>query len=83
VIEGSYLAPGYYDETFERAGLSIRFRSRTYPLERYAKALESAGFLIERLLEPARLDAVVTDDPAEARWQRVANFLFLRAVKRN
>lgn len=82
VIRGSYLAPGSYDETYERAGLSMRFRSRTYPLEAYARALESAGFLIERIVEPAQLDEAVAADPAEARWQRLANFLFVRAVKR-
>jgi hypothetical protein len=82
MIEGSYLASGYYDATFERAGLSMRFKSRTYPLERYARALESAGLLIERIVEPAQLDEVVAVDPAEKRWQRLANFLFLRAVKR-
>lgn len=81
VIEGSYLAPRYYDATFERDGLSMRFRYRTHSLEAYARALESAGFLIQRILEPAQLDEVVAGDPAEARWQRLANFMFVRAVK--
>lgn len=81
VIDGDYLEGGVFDQTFERAGLVMRFRSLTYPLEAYSRALEHAGLLIEMLREPAQTDEQVQMDPAERRWQRLPNFLFLRAVK--
>jgi SAM-dependent methyltransferase len=81
VIEGNYLKSGSFDETFERAGLIMRFRGLTHPIEAYARALEDAGLLIDRLREPAQRDAAVASDPAEARWQRLPMFLFIRAVR--
>ena len=81
VIDGDYLTSGVFDQTFERAGLTMRFRGSTVPLEGYFAALEGAGFLIERLLEPAQRPEAVEADPAEGRWQRLPNFLFMRAVK--
>jgi hypothetical protein len=59
----------------------MRFRGFTHSIESYAWALEDTGLLIERLREPAQRDDVVASDPAEARWQRIPNFLFIRAVK--
>ena len=38
VIERSYFAERAYEETFERDGLTFTFRSRSYPLEAYARA---------------------------------------------
>jgi ubiquinone/menaquinone biosynthesis C-methylase UbiE len=35
VITGTYLAAHLFDDTFERAGLSMRFKSWCYPLEEY------------------------------------------------
>jgi SAM-dependent methyltransferase len=81
VIDGDYLGGSVFDQTFERAGLVMRFRGLTYPLEAYSRALEDAGLLIEMLREPAQTDEQVKADPAEGRWQRLPNFLFLRAVK--
>jgi len=70
-----------FDEAFERDGLSIRFFGYAYPLEAYARALQNAHFLIELLREPAQQDDAVRLDPAERRWQRLPNSLFIRAVK--
>jgi SAM-dependent methyltransferase len=81
VLEHDYLRPRHYRETFTRSGLTMTFSSSAYPLEGYAKALEAAGLLIERIREPAVRDEAVAADPAEARWSRVPAFLFLRAVK--
>src|SRR4051812_32307408 len=81
IIDGDYLTPGSYDHTFERSGLTMRFVSRTFPLESYSRALEAAGFAIELLREPAQRHEAVKADPPEARWQRLPNFLFLRALK--
>jgi SAM-dependent methyltransferase/GNAT superfamily N-acetyltransferase len=81
VIEGDYLNRGFFDETVQRAGLTMRFRGLTHSIESYARALEDAGLVIERLREPAQRDDVVASEPAEARWQRIPNFLFIRALK--
>lgn len=81
VIDGSYLEQRSLIERFERAGLVMRFSSWCYPLQEYARAFESAGLLIETLREPVPDESFVQDDPAEARWQRIPAFLFLRLVK--
>jgi SAM-dependent methyltransferase len=81
IIDRPYLDPQPFDESFERAGLRIRFRGWTFPLEAYARAFEDSGFVIERIREPGQTAAAVEQDPAEARWQRLANFLFIRARK--
>lgn len=81
VIGGDYLNTRIFDETFERAGLTMRFRGFTHSMESYARALETAGLLIERLREPAQRDDIVGSDPSERRWQRLPNFLFIRALK--
>jgi hypothetical protein len=47
----------------------------------YFEALEGAGLLVEALREPGPPQASVDADPAEARWARVPNFLFFRALK--
>jgi SAM-dependent methyltransferase len=81
VIDRDYLAGSTAEWPFERAGLHIRFRRRTWPLEAYSMALESAGLVIDRVREPGQRDEAVIRDPAEHRWQRLPNFLFMRAVK--
>ena len=81
VIDRSYLDSGLFDETFERSGLRIRFRGSTFPLEAYSAALEEGGFVIERIREPRQTAEAVENNPAEARWQRLPNFLFIRARK--
>ena len=80
-LTGSYLEERPFEGTFERAGLRMVFSGRAYPLESYARALEDAGLLIEILREPAVPEEVLRRDPAEARWTRIPNFLWLRAVK--
>ena len=62
-IEGSYFAERSYRETFERDGLRMTFSSMAYPLEAYARALEDAGFLIDRIREPAAPADVIERDP--------------------
>ena len=82
VIAGSYFGRRRFDETFERDGLTIRFRGWVYALEEYARALEDAGFLVEALREPAMpAELVQRRGPRAERWRRVPNFLYLRAVK--
>jgi SAM-dependent methyltransferase len=78
VIAGSYLGRHRVDELFERDGLQMHFIGWRYPIEAYARALEDAGLLIDRLREPA---VPATARPGYERWQRLPNFLHLRAVK--
>jgi SAM-dependent methyltransferase len=82
VIPGSYLGRHRFEDTFERDGLQVTFAGWRYSLEGYARALEDAGLVIERLREPAAPDAALAARPGYERWQRVPNFLHFRAVKR-
>jgi SAM-dependent methyltransferase len=77
VIERSYFAERAYEETFARDGLTFTFKSRSYPLEAYARALEDAGFLVEALREPPAPPA----QRAHGRYSRLPMFLLWRARK--
>jgi SAM-dependent methyltransferase len=79
-IEGSYLEPSIYADEVERDGLEMTFVSAHRPLEAYTEALAAAGFLIERLREPAMPAHAVTQ-PSRARWRRFPMFLHLRCVR--
>ena len=81
-IEGNYFEERSYRETFTRDGLTMTFSSTSRPLERYMRAFEHAGLVIEMLREPLAPQAAIEHDPGEARWRRLPNFLFLRLVKR-
>jgi len=52
-MTGSYLDPSYYHDNIARGGLEMDFVSAHRPLQAYTEALAEAGFLIERLREPA------------------------------
>ncbi len=80
VIRGSYLDSRRVEDTYERHGVRMTLCGWSYPLEDYTRALEGAGFLIEALREPPQRDDIVEADPAEARWQRLQQFLYLLAV---
>jgi len=54
----------------------MTFRGWTYSLEHYARALEGAGFRIERMREPIPAPGRATDE----QWRRVPLFLNFRAV---
>jgi SAM-dependent methyltransferase len=77
VIEGSYFGRRRVDIPDERDGLTITFRGWAYPLEAYARAVEEAGFLIEALREPP----YTAPDGRPNRWERIPNFLQLRALR--
>ena len=81
VIAGSYFGRRRFEETFERSGIRMTFHGWCYAFEEYARAFETAGLAIEALREPRQRDEVVAADPAEARWQRLPVFLFLRLRK--
>lgn len=75
VMEGSYLGKRRFEGTFAQRGLEITFRGWCYPLSDYGRALEEAGFLIERIREPV---AMAEEDPRHA---RMPLFLHLRALR--
>jgi SAM-dependent methyltransferase len=80
VIDGCYLGKRLRETEVERGGLRMRFRGWVYSLEEYSRALEGAGLLVQALREPPpRLPP--DHDPASRRWERIPNFLFLRALK--
>jgi SAM-dependent methyltransferase len=74
VVEGSYLGKRRFEGTFERDGLTITFYGWCYALGDYARALEDAGFVIERMREPTN----TLEDP---RHDRMPLFLHVRALK--
>jgi SAM-dependent methyltransferase len=78
-ISGSYFEARMYEESIERDGLQMTFTSWRCSLEGYARALEDAGFLIERVREP--LPDREATGPHRERSRRVPMFLFIRAVK--
>jgi len=81
VIQGSYFGRRPFHGTFERAGLQMTFEGWAYPLHEYGKALEEAGFLVERLGEPVPGPEVAARHPGYHKWQRVPMFLHLRAIR--
>jgi SAM-dependent methyltransferase len=81
VITHDYFENRTYLEPFERGGLSMTFSSSTYPLQDYARVIEDAGLLIERIREPKAPHEAIASDLGETRWARLPLFLFLRAVK--
>ncbi len=76
VIRESYFELRRYADYVERDGLRMTFTSNHRPLEAYFAALESAGLLVERLVEVGD-----TTDPPGDRWQRIPLFLHFRARK--
>jgi SAM-dependent methyltransferase len=79
VISGSYLDPSHYVDRFARDGLELELFSAHRPLQAYTEALTGAGFLIERLREPAVPEHGI-QNPHSRRWQRLPLFLHLRAL---
>ncbi len=80
-IGGPYLGRRPYEGTFERDGLTMTFHGWRHALEEYAKPLEDAGFLVERIREPAASPQAVAQREEYRRWLRVPMFLHLRVRK--
>jgi SAM-dependent methyltransferase len=70
VIAETYFGKREFEVKVARGGYEVHFKSWTYPLEYYVRALEEAGFLIETVREPFDPD------------RPIPNFLLIRAVKR-
>lgn len=80
VISGAYLSRHRYSDVVERDGLTMTFESMHRPLEDAVGWLTDAGFLVERLCEPA-VPEDGYDHPRGRRWQRLPLFLHLRALR--
>ncbi len=80
VIDGSYLGRARYAERVARDHLEMTFFTEHRPLESYVAALADAGFLIERIREPAIPDDAFGSE-LSLRWRRIPLFLHLRAIK--
>jgi ubiquinone/menaquinone biosynthesis C-methylase UbiE len=79
VIEGSYFDRSAKEVAVERAGLEMTFLDAHRPLEDYFRALEEAGFLVERVREIP--DSTKDPErPSMLRWHRIPLFLHIRAV---
>jgi ubiquinone/menaquinone biosynthesis C-methylase UbiE len=80
VIAGSYLDSSIYRELASRNGLEMTFVGRHVPLETYVEELADAGFVVERLREPAVPEHAVNTE-RDRRWQRIPLFLHMRATR--
>ena len=78
---GPYLGKRPFKGVFERDGISITFEGWSYGLEQYFRALEGAGFLVERLREPVPVGLPESGKDLWRRSERIPMFLFARAVK--
>jgi SAM-dependent methyltransferase len=81
VIETNYLQEHRNCDNFSRDGLEMTFHSAHRPLERYSRALERAGLLIELIREHPVPDAEADSFPRMKKWQRLPLFMHFRAIK--
>jgi SAM-dependent methyltransferase len=77
-----YFGTVQYVEQLERDGHRMTFHDTHRPLSEYFRALEEAGFLIERLREPVPSDAYAAERPEVSRWRTRPSFLHVRALLR-
>lgn len=80
-IDGSYYERQPWPWSHSHSGMTVSIPSEHRPLQDYTAALESSGFLVESLREPAPDPEVVASRPSLLRWTRLPCFLHLRAVK--
>ena len=64
-----------------RDGGRFVFRIEHRPIERYSRALESAGFVLTHVREPVPDDDAVAACPQLAKFRRVSEFLHFRAQR--
>jgi SAM-dependent methyltransferase len=79
VIDGSYLDERRTRDDVGRDELVMTFHSQHRPLQSYADALATAGFMIELLREHGMPNWSI-NTPREQRWRRIPMFLHCRAV---
>lgn len=77
---GSYFAQSSFDKEIIRPAGRMTFRDTHRPLSWYFRALEEAGFVIERLREPEPDDAYFRRHPEAERLRGRPFLLHVRAV---
>lgn len=80
---GRYLDVMRNEFSMERDGVPFTFHSAHRPLERYSRAFEQAGLLIEAIREPRFSDEHVTARPGLVRHRLLPNFLYFGIRKRH
>lgn len=76
-----YFAPRRIVESVERDGKRMEFHSEHRPIERYMRAFEDAGLLIETIREPKPTAEMLTAHPAREVYLRVPWALFVRGIR--
>lgn len=76
-----YFTPRRSVDIIERDGLRMAFHSEHRPLERYARAFEEAGLLIESIREPVPDAAMIAARPSRVWWTKIPWGLFIRAIR--
>lgn len=78
--EVSYFHTVRYSEELTRRDARMTLNDTHRPLSDYFRALEDAGFLTERIVEPLPDDAYLAAVPGVERWRQRPAFLHVRAV---
>jgi SAM-dependent methyltransferase len=81
VLCRNYFETSRYADRIEREGYAMTFHCEHRSLERYVRAFEAAGLLLEALREPVASEPEPQSEKT-IRWQRVPLFLHLRARRR-
>ncbi len=81
-VSRSYFEHQCVNDTVTQGTLTMTFHGWTHTLEDYTQALESGGFAIDRIREPAPTKEQVAKRPTLERWRHAPLFLFVRAVRR-
>jgi SAM-dependent methyltransferase len=68
-----------YTEELERDGARMTLHDTHRPVGDYFDALQAAGFLVERVVEPVPDDAYLAAFPEATRWLQRPGFLHVRA----
>jgi len=77
---GGYFQTVRYAEELKRDGARMIIHDTHRPLSDYFSAIEDAGLLVERIVEPVPDDAYLAAVPEAERWRRRPGFLHVRAV---
>lgn len=78
--EAGYFETVRYTEKLERDGARIILHDTHRPLGDYFGALQDAGFVVERVVEPVPDAAYIAAFPDAARWLERPGFLHVRAL---
>ncbi|GAC1411355.1 MAG: class I SAM-dependent methyltransferase [Actinomycetota bacterium] len=76
-----YFVPRRLHDVVEREGIRMDFHSEHRPLERYIRAFEDAGLLIETMREPRPDAEMIASSPSFEQFTRVPWALFVRGLR--